>query len=79
MKKAKIEKKPEDMLKDLNAYCKKCDCTFAPAGDEPMLVRYCPDCGNDLILPSLCPFCGNPMNADAKFCTGCGIPPFSMK
>lgn len=75
MKKPKQEvkqKTPEELLKELNAYCKICDCTFFAAGDDPMLIRYCPECGRDLILPYLCSFCNNPVNADAKYCTGCG-------
>lgn len=77
MKKTKkIEKKLEDLLKELNPYCRKCDCDFYSSGDDPMIVRYCPNCGSSLVQPSLCLFCENPMNADAKYCTVCGVTAF---
>jgi len=67
-----VQRKPEDLLRELSPYCPKCDMDIGPSESNLMAVVYCPTCGADLVQPSLCQICGNPMNADAKFCTGCG-------
>jgi predicted RNA-binding Zn-ribbon protein involved in translation (DUF1610 family) len=65
--------KIQKVLRALNARCVDCDTDIYRDEDGVMKVLYCPLCGDKLLQPSLCKICGNPVNADAVYCTGCGV------
>jgi len=41
-------------------------------GDVPVTARFCPSCGNQMVVANKCPRCGKNVTAQAKFCPACG-------
>jgi len=41
-------------------------------GDVPIAARFCPSCGNQMVVANKCPRCGKNVTAQAKFCPACG-------
>jgi membrane protease subunit (stomatin/prohibitin family) len=41
-------------------------------GDVPITARFCPSCGNQMVVANKCPRCGKNVTAQAKFCPACG-------
>jgi membrane protease subunit (stomatin/prohibitin family) len=41
-------------------------------GDVPIAARFCPSCGNQMVVANKCPQCGKNVTAQAKFCPACG-------
>ncbi len=60
-------------LQQLDSYCQECDADVRASSSEAMIVSFCPECGSRLLKPKICIICGNPINATARFCTGCGV------
>jgi membrane protease subunit (stomatin/prohibitin family) len=40
--------------------------------DVPLTARFCPSCGNQMVVMSKCPHCGKNVTVQAKFCPACG-------
>lgn len=69
------KQKPEVKTVDLSnyePYCEYCDGYISTDDKNNNPIKYCPDCGHELLQPSICIFCGSPIASDAKYCTGCG-------
>jgi rRNA maturation endonuclease Nob1 len=75
MWKIKINKqadKDTELLR-LDPYCPKC---AADVGGDPngqIEVKFCPECGGELLQPFRCHACATPLNASSKFCISCGV------
>jgi len=41
-------------------------------GEVPLAGRFCPSCGNQMVVANKCPQCGKNVTAQAKFCPACG-------
>ena len=41
-------------------------------GEVPLAARFCPSCGNQMVVANKCPQCGKNVTAQAKFCPACG-------
>ena len=41
-------------------------------GDVPITARFCPSCGNQMVVANKCPRCGKNVTTQAKFCPACG-------
>ena len=41
--------------------------------DVPLTARFCPACGNQMVVVNKCPRCGKNVTAQAKFCPACGV------
>jgi len=41
-------------------------------GDVPLAARFCPSCGNQMVVVNKCPACGKNVTAQARFCPACG-------
>ena len=41
--------------------------------DVPLTARFCPACGNQMVVVSKCPQCGKNVTAQARFCPACGV------
>ena len=41
-------------------------------GDVPVTARFCPSCGNQMVVANKCHQCGKNVTAQAKFCPACG-------
>jgi membrane protease subunit (stomatin/prohibitin family) len=41
-------------------------------GDVPITARFCPSCGNQMVVANKCPRCAKNVTAQAKFCPACG-------
>jgi membrane protease subunit (stomatin/prohibitin family) len=41
-------------------------------GEVPVTGRFCPSCGNQMVVVNKCPQCGKNVTAQAKFCPACG-------
>jgi membrane protease subunit (stomatin/prohibitin family) len=41
-------------------------------GEVPLSARFCPSCGNQMVVMSKCPQCGKNVTVQAKFCPACG-------
>jgi len=41
-------------------------------GEVPLSARFCPSCGNQMVVASKCPQCGKNVTAQARFCPACG-------
>ena len=46
--------------------CPKCHAQIDPS------VRFCPQCGNQMVMENKCPQCDRDLSAEAKFCMFCG-------
>ena len=68
-RKSKI--KDKELLKH-DPYCPECNSWYTSDPGGKLTLKYCKDCGAELILPSRCVFCGSVILAPAKFCPGCG-------
>ncbi|MBI4736478.1 MAG: SPFH domain-containing protein [candidate division NC10 bacterium] len=42
-------------------------------GDVPLMARFCPSCGHQMVVANKCPRCGKNVTAQAKFCPACGV------
>lgn len=73
LKKNKTKQTEDTELLGFTSYCHECDADIIPDGTGKTEVKFCPDCGTKLVQPSRCVWCNNPVNASAKFCTGCGM------
>ena len=40
--------------------------------DVPLTARFCPACGNQMVVVNKCPQCGKNVTAQARFCSACG-------
>ena len=40
--------------------------------DVPLSARFCPGCGNQMVVMNKCPQCGKNVTAQANFCPACG-------
>jgi predicted amidophosphoribosyltransferase len=40
--------------------------------DVPLAARFCPSCGNQMVVANKCPECGKNVTAQARFCPACG-------
>jgi membrane protease subunit (stomatin/prohibitin family) len=40
--------------------------------EVPLAARFCPSCGNQMVVANKCPDCGKNVTAQAKFCPACG-------
>jgi membrane protease subunit (stomatin/prohibitin family) len=40
--------------------------------DVPLTARFCPSCGNQMVVMNKCPQCGKNVTVQAKFCPACG-------
>jgi len=40
--------------------------------DVPVTARFCPGCGNQMVVMNKCPQCGKNVTAQANFCPACG-------
>ncbi len=47
--------------------CPKCH------AEVPLTGRFCPACGNQMVVANKCPRCGENVTAEAKFCPACGV------
>ena len=41
-------------------------------GDVPIAARFCPSCGNQMVVANKCPRCGKNVTSQARFCPACG-------
>ncbi len=41
--------------------------------EVPLAARFCPSCGNQMVVANKCPQCGKNVTAQAKFCPACGV------
>jgi len=41
-------------------------------GEVPLTARFCPSCGNQMVVVNKCPQCAKNVTAQAKFCPSCG-------
>jgi membrane protease subunit (stomatin/prohibitin family) len=41
-------------------------------GEVPLMARFCPACGHQMVVANKCPRCGENVTAQAKFCPACG-------
>jgi membrane protease subunit (stomatin/prohibitin family) len=41
--------------------------------EVPLSARFCPACGNQMVVVSKCPQCGKNVTAQARFCPACGV------
>ncbi len=41
--------------------------------EVPLAARFCPACGNQMVVMSKCPQCGKNVTVQAKFCPACGV------
>lgn len=62
-----------NLLKDYEPYCTHCEASIIPDSNSEYPVKYCSECGQELLQPFLCLFCGCPVSSESKYCTGCGI------
>ncbi|HET6419829.1 MAG TPA: SPFH domain-containing protein [Geobacteraceae bacterium] len=58
---------PEDIAARGTVNCPKCH------GDVPLDCRFCPRCGNQMVVVNKCPACGKNLPAEANFCMVCGM------
>jgi membrane protease subunit (stomatin/prohibitin family) len=42
-------------------------------GEVPLTARFCPSCGNQMVVARKCPQCGKNVTVKARFCPACGI------
>jgi membrane protease subunit (stomatin/prohibitin family) len=42
-------------------------------GVVPLTARFCPSCGNQMVVARKCPQCGKNVTVKARFCPACGI------
>jgi predicted amidophosphoribosyltransferase len=40
--------------------------------DVPLTARFCPGCGNQMVVMNKCPQCGKNVTVQARFCPACG-------
>jgi membrane protease subunit (stomatin/prohibitin family) len=40
--------------------------------EVPLTARFCPACGNQMVVANKCPQCGKNVTVQAKFCPACG-------
>lgn len=71
--KKKTQQPDSTELLKFNPYCPNCDSDIGADETGQMQLLFCPDCSTKLIQPSRCVWCNNPVNASAKYCTGCGM------
>ena len=57
---------PERIRERGTVHCPDCH------GDVPITARFCPSCGNQMVVANKCPRCGKNVTAQAKFCPACG-------
>ncbi len=41
--------------------------------EVPLTARFCPACGNQMVVMNKCPQCGKNVTVQAKFCPACGV------
>ncbi len=41
--------------------------------EVPLTARFCPACGNQMVVMSKCPQCGKNVTVQARFCPACGV------
>jgi predicted amidophosphoribosyltransferase len=41
-------------------------------GEVPLMARFCPACGHQMVVANVCPRCGDHVTALARFCPACG-------
>ena len=41
--------------------------------DVPLAARFCPACGNQMVVVRKCPQCGKNVTVQARFCPACGV------
>lgn len=41
--------------------------------EVPLMARFCPACGNQMVVVNKCSQCGKNVTAQAKFCPACGV------
>jgi membrane protease subunit (stomatin/prohibitin family) len=41
--------------------------------EVPLTARFCPACGNQMVVMKKCPQCGKNVTVQAKFCPACGV------
>jgi RNA polymerase subunit RPABC4/transcription elongation factor Spt4 len=41
-------------------------------GEVPLSARFCPACGNQMVVMNKCSQCGKNVTAQARFCPACG-------
>ena len=68
--KKKTDDKDTELL-SFDPHCLNCDTDIIPDGKT--MIKFCPDCGTELIQPFRCAVCNTPVNATSKYCTGCGM------
>jgi membrane protease subunit (stomatin/prohibitin family) len=42
-------------------------------GEVPVAARFCPACGNQMVVARKCPQCGKNVTVKARFCPACGV------
>jgi len=42
-------------------------------GDVPLMARFCPSCGHQMVVANKCPQCAKNVTALANFCPACGV------
>jgi len=42
-------------------------------GEVPLASRFCPSCGNQMVVARKCPQCGKNVTVKARFCPACGV------
>jgi len=67
--KKKTETKDTELLA-YDPYCPECNSDIG--ADTNGMIKFCPECGAELKQPFRCAICNTPINATAKYCTGCG-------
>jgi membrane protease subunit (stomatin/prohibitin family) len=58
---------PERICARGTVHCPDCH------ADMPLTARFCPACGNQMVVVRKCPQCGKNVTAQAKFCPACGV------
>lgn len=67
-----LPKREKELLKH-DPYCPKCDVWYNADPTGKLKLKFCRDCGTELILPAYCVVCGSIIPLSSEYCPGCGF------
>lgn len=67
-----VSKAEKELLKH-DPYCPTCVAWFAADATGAIRLKYCRDCGTELVQPAYCVSCGSVIPSLSTYCPGCGF------
>ncbi len=69
---SRIPKREKELLK-IDPYCPNCNEWLGADETGYIKLKYCKDCGAELLRPAYCVVCNNIIMPKADYCSGCGF------